>query len=270
MELARGHVAEKSLYLDELMEQILRHRREDLDQLADNQRDLEHRWLERLKRLETWQEHARAAESQAGRLQGWWSGAAWFEEAASRVTALRRAIESRIERWDRSAGELEGAVSSWAGSLAMIEHELRELQQRESLGGADFYISAARKKPFMDAVNRERDQEARLARSIRTVREAVSAAAKRLGRVDALTDRRTADHPSAFEFHRQSIRNDLHPLLPRLEALRERIMQTAIAFEDGRRRLRWAYDTVSKLRVLPDFEPPRRTFLQKLLNYEKE
>ncbi len=264
------HTAEKRVYLDDLMKQVLRHRHEDVSQLAESHEAAASRWQERLKRLETWVDGAVSMRQRFDRVQGWQRSVRWFERMNRLAERAALRLERRARRYEERHTKISEELSLWNARLGMKEVELREFVDRQTHSAYEIFVSSARKKPFLDFVVEERDHESQLGKTLRSLREGVMLTLKRLETAITWAKDRAGYQPAKFELHRKQIELLSEPLRGRYETIRIHVMNDALLFEEGRKRLRDVYEMVQKMRVIESPQKPARTFFDRLLNYEKE
>lgn len=270
LEQALDHVAEKRIYLDDLMNQILRHRREDITHLSIARKDSESRWQEQLKRLEDWSNASSNIALRFERVLGWHTSTQWFERAVDLADSMRLRLFQRAERYDLRHVQLQESIESWLGRLALKEIELKQFKQHEAALGNDIFVSSSRKEPFMRFAIDERNEETRLGRDLRNLRDAANLVLHRLEEASSWAEKRADYHPVSFEEYKNRIQESTLPTRERYAALRNRIMNSALLFEEGRKKLRWIYEIVQQMRVVPSFTQPKRSLWDRLVNYEKE
>jgi len=270
LEQAKDHVAEKRLYLDDLMNQILRHRQEDMTHLSIARQASDTQWQERLARLETWNTATQSLATRFERVEGWHKSAQWFERAMELAETLKQRLLQRASRYEIRHAALQESLESWLGRLTMKEIELHQFKQHEAALSGDIFVSSARKQPFVDFALAERQEESRLNRDLRLLREAANLYLNRLEEASSWAQQRADYHPVSFEHCKNQIQDTTRDTRERYAALRNRIMNSALLFEEGRKRLRWIYDTVQLMRVVPTLNKAKRSFWDRLLNYESE
>ena len=248
----------KGRLLDELRETIRRHRQDDRSQLTGARRQRWSQWDERLKRLAEWSASGAALGQGSDRALAWKNSILWFDRAARIGQNYRPALEKKLARLEKQLFQLGESVRSWSDRLILKEAELRGFLERETVKGMDILISSARKRPLLDFVYAEREEEARLAREFKSVRGAVNLTLGRFAQAEKAVSQKALAHPGYFENRKNSLLGSWEAVQKRFYQLREETLNQALSFEEGRRRLRWVYDTVQRLRVVHETPPLRR------------
>ena len=108
------------------------------------------------------------------------------------------------------------------------------------------------------------EEEGRIAIELKTLRAAINQSLERLGRADRWVAERATANPAHFEVRKNQLLETWHPLHERFAGVREAVLRQALDFEEGRRRLRWIYEQVQRMRVVEDrVAAPRRPFLER-------
>jgi len=260
----------KGLFLEGLRKKIREHRQDDRAQLAAARQDAWKLWDERLARLEEWMASAEALRHTSGGLFTWKETTLWFERAQDIAQRFAPAFEGRIARMEKKLAALGEGLRRWAERLARKEGELREFLNRQADKGAEILMSSARKRPHLDFVYLEREEEGRLAIELRSLSAAIRRALERLARSETSINQKTSFNPAHFEIRRNQLVAAWRPLQPRLDAISEGALVQGLAFEEGRKRLRGIYEIVQRIRVIPDAPAPRRPFLYRLFNIQDD
>jgi hypothetical protein len=260
----------KGRLLEELRERIKEHRRDDISQLTNARRETQLQWDERLKRLEGWIASGAEVGQNSGRLHAWKNSALWFDHARKIGERYGLALEPKAARLEKQLLELAEKVRLWSDRLLLKEADVRGFVERETVKGMEVLISSARKRPYLDFVYAEREEEARLAGEFKRLRGAANHALERFTRADKWASQKVLANPAYFEIRKNQILDLWSPIQRRIQQIREGTLNQALAFEEGRRRLRWFYDAVQRMRVVHETAPRRKPLLERLFKPQED
>jgi hypothetical protein len=269
-EMALEGLHTKGLFLEGLQKKISEHRRDDRAQLTSARQDAWKLWDERLARLEEWMASAGALNRSSKGVLAWRDTALWFDRAQDIAQRFTAVFEARIARMEAKLDGLTEGLRRWSERLAKKEGELREFLDRQTDKGAEILMSSARKRPHLDFVYLEREEEGRLAVELKGLSAGIRRGLERLARPETWIEQKANSNPAHFEIRRNQIIAAWRPLQPRLDAISEGALVQGLTFEEGRRRLRRLYEIVQRMRVIPDAPPHRRPFLHRLFNLQDE
>lgn len=260
----------KSRLLEGLREQISRHRREDLEQLTVDRQEAWARWDERLARLGDWTGAAEVLKQTSQTLLAWRDSARWFDRAQIVGRRYSARLELKTARLETQLLETISRLKRWQDRLLAKEIELREFIERQAVKTAEIVVSSARKRPHLDFVFNEREEEGRLAIGLRDIRREASRALARLSAGERWAGKKADANPAYFEIPKRQILEAWSQVQERLAGISEASVNQGLAFEEGRQRLRWVYETVQRMRALPDAPAAPRPFLHRLFNFQDE
>jgi hypothetical protein len=169
---------------------------------------------------------------------------------------------------DQKLADISESMKQWADRLRAMEVDLREFAERHADKSAEVLVSKARKRPYLDFVFVEREVEGRLALDFKSIRASANRALERIARADQWVADRAAANPEHFEARKTALLDTWRPYSKRFGDLREAILHQAVDFEESRKRLRWIYDQVQRMRVVQDSIPNRRPLLERLFRPE--
>ncbi len=259
----------KGFLLDELRQRVRKHRLEDIAQLKEARRENWASWDERLKRLEEWMAAGAGIKNSTANLTAWRTSVLGFDRARDLSQKYAQALEYKAAKLGIKISELSERLNRWAGRLRAMEVDLREFAERHPDQSVEVLVSKARKKPYLDFVFAERDEEGRLAFDFKGLRATTNRALERMARADQwVTDRATAS-PEQFEARKNALLETWGPYHQRFSELRDAVLNQALDFEESRKRLRWIYDQVQRMRVVQDNIPVRRPLLERLFRPEE-
>lgn len=253
-----------------LREVIRRHRHEDLGQLAAARQEARSRWEERLTRLEEWTASAEVLGQSSRRQCAWRDSALWFDRAQTISRRYGAMLEKKAVRLEKDLAALGERIQQWSDRLFLKQKELKEFAAREAFKGTEIFVSSARKRPYLDFVYAEREEEARLARQLKGARGSANHALARLARFETRAAQNADTSPAYFEIRKNQLLDGWRPVQRRFAKIREAALNQALAFEEGRPRLRGIYETIQRMRVIQETPPRRRPLLDRLFNLEPE
>ncbi len=256
----------KATYLNGLREQIRKHRSEDFAQLSEAQQQAQFRWDERLRRLEEWMASGTSLGHASEKLSAWRTSVIWFDHALEIGNRFAAALDAKAARYEKQLTELTQQVQQWLDRLILKEVELKEFIQRQATKGTEILISSARKRPYLDFVYVEREEEGRLARAFKTVRGAANHSLDRFARAEKWAAERVTVNPGYFEIQKNQVLDAWRQPQKRFQTIREGVLEQALSFEEGRRRLREIYEIVQRMRVVQETPPRPRPLLERLFN----
>jgi len=270
VEMALEGIRTKGLFLDGLRKKISEHRRDDRAQLEMARQDAWKLWDERLARLEEWMASAEALRQTSSGFLAWKNTVLWFDRAQDISQRFAPALEGRIARMETKLAILGEGLRRWSERLVQKEEELRVFLDRQADKGAEILMSSARKRPHLDFVYLEREEEGRLAIELRSLSAGIRRALERLARSETWLEQKAHFNPAHFEIHRNQIIAAWRSLQPRLDAISEGTLVQGLAFEEGRKRLRGIYEVVQRMRVIAEAPSSRRPFLYRLFNIQDD
>jgi len=261
----------KGLLLDDLRRRVRKHRQEDIAQLKEARREIWASWDERLKRLEQWMASGARLGNSTANLVAWRKSALGFDRARDLGQKYARAMEHKAAKIGKKLSNLSDRMKQWADRLRAMEVDLREFNQRHADSAKEVMVSRARKRPYLDFVFIEREVEGRLALDFKSLRATANRALERIARADQWVADRAAANPQHFEARKNSLLETWRPYHKRFTELREAVLHQALDFEEGRKRLRWIYDQVQRMRVVQESAPSvrRRPLLERLFRPEE-
>jgi hypothetical protein len=259
----------KGLLLDDLRQRVRKHRQEDIVQLKEARRESWASWEERLKRLEKWMAEGATLKNATANLIAWRQSALGFDRARELGQKYARTLEPKAVKMEKKLSELSERMKQWAERLRAMEVDLREFAERHADKTAEVLVSKARKRPYLDFVFIEREEEGRLALDFKSIRATANRALERIARADQWVADRAAANPAHFEERKSSLLETWRPFYKRFSELREAVLHQAIDFEESRKRLRWIYDQVQRMRIVQDSIPARRPLLERLFRPEE-
>lgn len=259
----------KGLLLDDLRQKVRKHRQEDIAQLEEARRESWTSWDERLKRLEKWMASGAKLKNAAANVVAWRQSALGFDRARELGLKYATSLERKAANIEKNLTELSERMKQWAERLRSKEADLREFAERHSLKTVEVLVSKARKQPYLDFVFSEREEEGRISMGFKDLRASANRALERITRADQWVADRAAANPSHFEERKSSLLGTWHPFHQRFSELREAVLQQALDFEEGRKRLRWIYEQVQRMRVVQESVPARRPLLERFFRPEE-
>jgi hypothetical protein len=254
----------KGLLLGDLRQRVRQHRQEDIAQLKEARRESWVRWEERIKRLEKWMVKGATLKNATANLVAWRQSALGFDRARELGQKYAQALAHKAFKIEKKLSELSERMKQWSVRLRAMEVDLREFAERHADKAAEVLVSKARKQPYLDFVFAERDEEGRMTLDFKSIRATANRALERIARADQWVADRAAANPEHFEARKSSLLETWRPFHKRISELREAILHQAVDFEEGRKRLRWIYDQVQRMRVVQDAIPARRPLLERL------
>ena len=122
--------------------------------------------------------------------------------------------------------------------------------------------------PYLDFVYAEREEEGRLSREIKLLRLGTQNILARFARADRWASDKVRSNPAQFEVRKTQLLNMWRSFQTRSQALQNEMPIRETAFDEGRRRLRWIYESIQRMRVLDDVvvPPKRKPLLYRLFN----
>lgn len=261
-------LSSKKQFLGDLRTQTLRHRSEDVAQLAEARLQLWASWDERLKRIEEWMRVAAELKRSSSSLNAWRESARGFERLQSMADRYKAGLERRARTFGDDLAALTDSMNIWDGRLRVKEAEVRAFLDKQTSKTSEIMVSKARKKPFLDFVYLEREEEGRLALRMKAVRSTVNRMLERLTRAQEWVVARAAQNPEEFGARKDAFLETLKPFHKLFTGLRESALEQALAFEGGRQRLRWIYEQVQRMRVVQETPSERAPLLERLFKRE--
>ena len=259
----------KGLLLDDLRQTVRKHRQEDIAQLEEARRQSWPSWEARLRRLEKWMAAGAQLKNSAAIVVAWRQSALGFDRASGLGQKYARTMEHKAAKNEKKLSELSERMKQWAERLRAMEVDLREFDARHPDKAAEVLVSKARKRPYLDFVFAERDEEGRLALGFKGLRATANRALERIARADQWVADRAAANPEHFEARKNTLLETWRPFHRRFSDLRAAILLQALDFEEGRKRLRWIYDQVQRMRIVQDSFPVHRPLLERLFRPEE-
>lgn len=157
----------------------------------------------------------------------------------------------------------------WGDRLRLKEADLREFAERQAVKTTEVQVSKARKQPYLDFLFIEREEEGRMALEFKAIRASANRMLERLAHADQWAHQRAAADPAHFETQKVQLLETWRAFPPRFGELREAVLRYALDFEEGRRRLRWIYEQVQRMRVVQDVPGARRPLLERFFRPEE-
>jgi hypothetical protein len=259
----------KGLLLDDLRQRVRKHRQEDLTQLKEGRRENWASWEARLKRLEKWMAKGATLKNATANLVAWRQSALGFDRARELGQKYAQTLEQKAAKIEGKLFVLSERLKRWSERLKTMEVDLREFVERHAEKATEVLVSKARKKPYLDFVFVEREEEGRLALDFKSIRGSANRTLERIARADQWVTDRAAANPEHFEARKSNLLETWRPFHKRFSELREAILHQAVDFEEGRKRLRWIYDQVQRMRVVQDSVPTHRPLLERLFRPEE-
>jgi hypothetical protein len=260
----------KGRFLGELRPKIRRHREEDFAQLRDARRKTWDSWDERLKRVEEWMASAADLHRSATMLVAWRDSALGFDRAYALSQKYAATLEQKARKVEENLMLFGERMRDWASRLRAKEAELREFVERQAVKSTEILVSKARKRPYLDFVFNEREEEGRISLELKKLRNTANRVLARIARAEKWAAEKSEVNPAEFEARKMSLVESWRPFHGRFTALREAALHLALEFEEGRRRLRWIYEQVQMMHVVQESVPPPRPLLQRLFNAKEE
>jgi hypothetical protein len=259
----------KGLLLEDLRNKVRKHRLEDAAQLMDARRKTWASWEERLKRVEGWMTSAATLARDAGNLRAWRESALGFDRAVLISQKFAKALEAKAVKLENQIMALAEKMLQWSERLRLKEADLREFAERQAIKTTEIQVSKARKQPYLDFLFVEREEEGRMALEFKSIRTSANRMLERIAHADQWAHDRAQANPSHFEARKVQLLETWRSFHPRFKELREAILRHALDFEDGRRRLRWIYEQVQRMRIVQDSSPVRRPLLERIFRPEE-
>ncbi len=259
----KGHL------LNGLRDRISQHRSEDMAQFEESRREAQTQWEERLKRLEEWIGTQAGFRQSTEKLKTWSTAAQWFDNAQTIAVRYRTStLEPKMEKLENRLVDLTEGLIRWSERLLEKETELHTFMDRETNKGVEIFVSSARKRPYLDFVYAEREEEGRLSREIKLLRLGTQNILARFARADRWASDKVRSNPAQFEVRKTQLLNMWRSFQTRSQALQNEMPIRETAFDEGRRRLRWIYESIQRMRVLDDVvvPPKRKPLLYRLFN----
>jgi chromosome segregation ATPase len=260
----------KGRFLDELRENVRRHREEDFAQLREARRETWASWDERLKRVEEWMGAAAGLHRSATTLRAWRDSSLGFDRALTLSQKYAATLEQKAKKVEEKLVVLAERMHDWTKRLSAMEAELREFVERQAVKSTEILVSKARKRPYLEFVFNEREEEGRISLELKKLRTTANRVLERIARAEKWAAERAEANPDHFEARRTSLVESWRPFHGRFTSLREAALHQALDFEEGRRRLRWIYEQVQRMRVVEESVPQRRPLLQRLFKSKEE
>ena len=255
--------------MEDLRQKVLQHRQEDAHQLQTARRESWSSWDERLKRLEEWMGSAAQLRNAAANVAAWKKSALGFDRARGLGQKYAETLERKAARMGKTLSGLTERLQKWSDRLRAMEVDLREFISRHADKETEVLVSKARKRPYLDFVFAEREEEGRVALEFKSLRASANRALDRIARADQWAADRAAADPARFEERKNALLETWQPFQKRFTEMREAVLHQALDFEEGRKRLRWIYDQVQRMRVVQDMTPVRRPLLERLFRPEE-
>jgi hypothetical protein len=259
----------KGLLLDDLRQKVRKHREEDAAQLTEARLATWGSWEERLKRLEEWMASAAALGRSSANLRAWRDSAIGFDRAAERGQKFAVTLERKAAKYETKTMRFIERLQPWSDRLRLKEADLREFAERQAVKTEEIQVSKSRKQPYLEFLFSEREEEGRIALELKIIRTTTNRVLKRLARADKWVMDRAEANPAHFEARKIQLLEMWSPFHARYRELREAILRHALDFEEGRRRLRWIYEQVQRMRVIQESVPVRRPFLERFFRVEE-
>jgi hypothetical protein len=254
----------KTRFIADFRQQVVRHRREDLDQLREARQEAARRWEERFGRFAEWSASAAAQRQVASGLLAWKEGAVWLDRAQGVGLRYAGHLERKAERLGSQALAAAARLRRWADRLILKEGELRDFLNRQTVQTAEILVSSARKRPYQDFLFLEREEEGKLTLELRAIGAASARALKSLSRSLEASAGKAGAGSAQFEISRNQILEAWRPVQQRFAKLYEENAAQGLLLDEGHARLRWMYETVQKMRVVEEAAPPSRPLLHRL------
>ncbi len=259
----------KGLLLDDLRQKVLKHRQEDAAQLTEARRITWASWEERLKRLEEWMASAAVLGRSSANLRAWRNSSLGFDRAVQLGQKFAVILEQKAAKYEKKTMGLIERLQQWSDRLCLKEAGLREFAERQAVKTTEVQVSKARKQPYLDFLFSEREEEGRIAMEFKILRAAIKQTLGRLARADQWVADRAAASPAHFEARKNLLLEIWRDFHSRFGVIREAVMRHALDFEEGRRRLRWIYEQVQRMRVVQDIPATRRPLLERFFRSEE-
>jgi hypothetical protein len=268
-EMALDEARSKGRALSELCRTMDRHRTEDLEQLSSARQQLWARWDERLKRLAEWSATAKALHQSSLEIKSLRAATVWFGRAPQIAERYVQQLENKSFRFEKELMELRERLGQWMDRLSLKEAEVKRFVENEAVKTTEILVSATRKRIHMDFVYNEKDEEARIARRFRLLRQRVYLIVRRLSRGEKWLPPIVETHAAVFEVRKKELLESWRPAEERYRQLEEAVLKWAGVFEEGRQRLRWIYETARQMRVV-ETTLRRRPLLERLFNLKPD
>lgn len=259
----------KGELLSDLRQRVHRHRLDDIEQLREARRQNWTSWDERLKRMEKWMASGARIQNGVANVVAWRQSALGFDRARDLSKHYAALLESKALRLEAKRAMLADRTQQWAERLRVMEVDLKEFAERHASKTTEVLVSKARKQPYLDFVYLEREIEGKITLEFKDIRASVNRVLERLGRADQWVADRAAANPDHFEARKSTLLETWQPFHQKFGDIRENILHQALEFEEGRRRLRWIYEQVQRMRVVHESAPARRPFLERLFRPEE-
>ncbi len=259
----------KGLLLEDLRQKVRKHRQEDTTQLTEARREIWASWEERLKRPEEWMASAAGLAREAATLRAWRDSALGFDRAVHLSQKFAASLEQKAVKLEEKTMALAGQLLLWSDRLRLKESDLREFAERQAVKTTEIQVSKARKQPYLDFLFVERELEGRLALEFKAIRTSANRMLERLARADKWANDRAQANPAHFEARKVRLLESWRSYHARFGELREAVLRHALDFEEGRRRLRWIYEQVQRMRVVQDIPSARRPLLERFFRPEE-
>jgi len=260
----------KGRFLDELCQKIRRHREEDFAPLREARREAWASWDERLKRVEEWMGSTADLHRSATMLRAWRDSALGFDRAYALSRKYTASLEQKAAKFENKLHALGERLRDWTSRLGTKEAELREFVERQAVKDTEILVSKARKRPYLDFVFNEREEEGRISLELKKLRTTANRVLERIASAEKWAAQKAESNPDQFEAKKTYLVESWRPFHGRFTALREAALNQALEFEEGRRRLRWIYEQVQRMRVVEESVPQRRPLLQRLFDSKAE
>ena len=260
----------KELLLKDLRQKVRKHRMDDIDQLKDARRQSWTSWEERMKRLETWMAEAALLQNATANVVAWKKTTLGFDKARELAHKYAVILDRKAGQIETKLYQVSERLRQWGDRLRGMEQDLRAFVQRHADKTTEVLVSKARKQPYLNFVYAERDLEGKLAAEFKNIRSTVNQALERLARADQWVADRAAASPTHFEERKTSLLSTWRPFRKRYGDLRDMVLEQALDFEESRKRLRWIYDQVQRMRVVQEVAPARKPLLERLFQPRDE
>jgi hypothetical protein len=260
----------KERFLNELRQSVRQHREEDSAQLAQARLESWSAWDERLRRIEEWMNAVANPAREAASLRAWRDSALGFDRAVEVSRKYAAQLIRKAARLDEKLVGLTERMRSWSDRLSLKENELREFVERQAVKGTEILVSKARKQPYLDFVFSEREAEGRLSLEFKSLRATTNRVLERVARAEKWAAQKAEANPAYFESSKNSLQEMWRPFHQRFTVIREAVLHQALDFEEGRRRLRWIYEQVQRMRIVQENIPQRRPLLARLFNSQED
>lgn len=257
-------LSDKKQYLEALRGQFTQHRVEDIAQIKEARTPVWASWEERLRRLEEWLKEAAEIKRSSATLRSWKESAIGFERLKDITDNFSASLERRAKALEETISATMHRIQAWDGRLRAQEADLRSFLDRQAAKTTEIMVSKARKQPYLDFAFREREEEGQLSQRMKSIRSTANRMLDRLTKANAWVFAKAEQSPGYFESNKDEFMTGLAFQRTQFSELREKALTLALYFEEGRQRLRWIYEQIQRLRVVPDSPPVNKPLIERL------